>query len=295
MILKKIVMDNFMMHSHEEVDFSKLTKITGMNGQGKSSIATAYMWCLFDCDYQLKSNPAVRKVVDGKTVDDVDTSVTLILDVDGKEISMKKVQKRSYSKDGSSFKDDNKYFVNDVPKTLKDFNAYLDMDMSTMKMCSNINAFLNQKPTEMREFLFGLAENVSDVEIAKKNNLGIAIDLEKYTAEELSAMNKKVVADINKALPVFDGQIMEKTTDIQRKSDIDTAELELQKNVISEQMKEIEEKLDCIRDASVQHDSLTDELMKLKFHVSDLQNKANAELSKKRDSVKAEILSLIHI
>lgn len=166
--LLKIILENFMCYAHEEFDFFDLTKIFAMNGKGKSSIAAAYKWCLFNCDYELKDNPVVRREVGGKSVDDMDTSSTLVLDVDGKEVTMKKVQKRTYSKDGSSYKDDNKYFINDVPKTLKDFNAYLDVDMNVFKMCSNVNAFLNQKPADMREYLFNLVEDVSDIDVARQ-------------------------------------------------------------------------------------------------------------------------------
>ena len=150
--LKRVVLENFMCYAHAEFDFYAITKIVAKNGKGKSTIAAAYLWCLFNCDYELKDNPVVRREIDGASVDDMDTSVELTLDVDGKEITMKKVQKRTYSKDGSSYKDDNKYFINDVPKTLKDFNAYLDVDMNVFKMCSNVNAFLTQKPAEMREY-----------------------------------------------------------------------------------------------------------------------------------------------
>lgn len=112
------------------------------------------------------------------------------------------------SKDGSSYKDDNKYFVNDVPKTLKDFNAYLDIDMNMFKMCSNINAFLNQKPVEMREYLFGLVGDVTDLDIvSQKAELAELVPLlNKYTVEELSAMNKATKAKITKDLPILDGE-----------------------------------------------------------------------------------------
>ena len=167
----RMIVENFMNYVEKTFDFSDFTSISGRNGIGKSSIATAYNWCLFNCDYDLRDNPVVRREVNGKPVDDVDVAVTLVLDVEGKEVTMRKVQRRTYSKSGDSYKDDNKYFVNDVPKTLKDFNAYLETDMKTLLMCSNINAFLNQKPAEMREFLFGTVEDVSDIDVAKKKRL----------------------------------------------------------------------------------------------------------------------------
>jgi DNA repair exonuclease SbcCD ATPase subunit len=220
--LKKIILENFMCYAHEEFDFFRITKIMAENGEGKSTIGSCITWVLFNCDIDLKDNPVVRREVDGVSVDDMDTYGELTLDVDGKEITMKKVQKRTYSKDGNSYKDDNKYFVNDVPKTLKDFNAYLDIDMSVFKMCSNINAFLNQKPAEMREYLFSLVENVTDLDIARsKAELAELVPLlEKYSAEELSAMNKATKTKITKDLPILDGQIKEKERDIQLKQSI---------------------------------------------------------------------------
>lgn len=237
-VLKKVVLENFMCYAHAEFDFYAITKIMAKNGKGKSTIATAYLWCLFNCDYELKDNPVVRREIDGKSVDDMDTSVELTLDVDGKEVTMKKVQKRTYSKDGNSYKDDNKYFINDVPKALKDFNAYLDVDMNVFKMCSNVNAFLNQKPVEMREYLFGLVGDVTDLDIAsQKSELAELVPLlNKYTVEELSAMNKATKTKITKDLPILDGQIKEKERDIQLKQAIEVSDLELQKNSLKEQI-----------------------------------------------------------
>lgn len=289
--LKRVVLENFMCYAHTEFDFYDITKIIAKNGIGKSTIATAYLWCLFNCDYDLKDNPVVRREVDGVSVDDMDTYGELTFDVDGKEVTMKKVQKRTYSKDGSSYKDDNKYFVNDVPKTLKDFNAYLDIDMSVFKMCSNINAFLNQKPAEMREYLFSLVENVTDLDIAhSKAELAELVPLlEKYTTEELTAMNKATKAKIAKDLPILDGQIKEKERDIQIKSDIDTSDLELLKNSLKEQIK------DCIAKQTdndkllAEYDKASADILDLKFKQGDLSRKANEENVKARREIEGKI------
>ena len=289
--LKKVVLENFMCYAHAEFDFYAITKIMAKNGKGKSTIATAYLWCLFNCDYELKDNPVVRREVDGKSVDDMDTSVELTLDVDGKEITMKKVQKRTYSKDGSSYKDDNKYFVNDVPKTLKDFNAYLDVDMNVFKMCSNVNAFLNQKPAEMREYLFSLVGDVTDLDIAsQKAELAELVPLlNKYTVEELSAMNKATKTKITKDLPILDGQIKEKERDIQLKQAIEVSNLELQKNSLKEQI------ADCIAKQTdndklmAEYDKASADILDLKFKQGDLSRKANEENVKARREIENKI------
>lgn len=289
--LISLSVENFMCYASRTFDFCDITKIIAKNGIGKSTIATAYLWCLFNCDYELKDNPVVRREVDGVSVDDMDVSAELTLDVDGKEVTMKKVQKRTYSKDGSSYKDDNKYFVNDVPKTLKDFNAYLDVDMNVFKMCSNINAFLNQKPAEMREYLFSLVENVTDIDIAsQKAELAELVPLlEKYTTEELSAMNKATKAKIAKDLPILDGQIKEKERDIQIKQAIEISDLELQKNSLKVQI------ADCIAKQTdndkllAEYDKAGADILDLKFKQGDLLRKANEENIKVRRDIEDKI------
>lgn len=290
-VLKKVVLENFMCYVHAEFDFFKITKIMAENGEGKSTIGSCITWVLFNCDIDLKDNPVVRREVDGVSVDDMDTYGELTFDVGGKEITMKKVQKRTYSKDGSSYKDDNKYFINDVPKTLKDFNAYLDVDMNVFKMCSNINAFLNQKPAEMREYLFSLVENVTDLDIAhSKAELAELVPLlEKYTTEELTAMNKATKAKITKDLPILDGQIKEKERDIQIKSDIDTSDLELLRNSLKEQIADCVAKQTDNDKLLAEYDKASSDILNLKFELSDMSHKANEDSIKARRDIENRI------
>lgn len=289
--LKKVVLENFMCYAHAEFDFYGITKIMAKNGKGKSTIATAYLWCLFNCDYELKDNPVVRREADGRPIDNMDTSVELTLDVDGKEITMKKVQVRTYNKDKTGYKDDNSYYINDVRKNLKDFNAYLDVDMNVFKMCSNVNAFLNQKPAEMREYLFGLVGDVTDLDIAsRKAELAELVPLlEKYTTEELSAMNKATKTKITKDLPILDGQIKEKERDIQLKQAIDVSDLELQKNSLKEQIADCVAKQTDNDKLMAEYDKASLDILNLKFELSDMSRKANEGNTKARRDIENRI------
>lgn len=289
--LKSVALENFMCYARRTFDFYDITKIVAENGIGKSTIAMAYLWCLFNCDYELKDNPVVRREVDEVSVDDMDVSVELLLDVDGKEVTMKKVQKRTYSKDGNSYKDDNAYFVNDVRKNLKEFNAYLDIDMSVFKMCSNINAFLNQKPAEMREYLFSLVGDVTDFDIAsQKAELAELVPLlNKYTVEELSAMNKATKAKITKDLPILDGQIKEKERDIQIKQAIEISDLELQKNSLKVQIADCVAKQTDNGKLLAEYNKASADILDLKFKQGDLSRKANEENIKARRVIEDKI------
>ncbi len=284
--LKKLIVENFMAYPHAEFDFFNRTVVSGRNGIGKSTIATAYTWLMFGCDYQLKDNPMVRRTVDSKPVDDMDVYVEAILDINGKEVTARKVQKRKYKKDGVGYSDDNTYFINEVPKTLKAFNEYFEVDMNLLKMCSSPGAFLNQKTADMRSYLFGLVENVSDLDVSKENaELSAITDfLEKYSADELTAMNKATKSKIDKELPIIDGQIKEKQRDIQLKSDIDVTELELLKNTLSEQLEGNIKKQTDAEALEKDIQKKADGIFELKFQLSGLQTQANdANLNKIRE------------
>ena len=295
--LLKIVLENFMCYARKSFDFYDITKIMAKNGVGKSTIATGYLWCLFNCDYELKDNPVVRREVDGVSVDDMDVSVELVLDVDGKEVTMKKVQKRTYKeavKDGkivTTVSDNNSYYVNSVPKTLTAFNEYLGINMKMFKACSNINAFLSRKPDEMREYLFSLIESVTDLDMARsrKELAELVPMLGKYTVEEIRSMNKLISSNVVKQSPVIDGQIKEKERDIQMKQDMDVSDLELQRNYLKDQLD------DCIAKQTdndkllAEYDNASADIVLLKLRQSDMVHKANEDNIKARREIEQKI------
>lgn len=285
-LLKKLRIENFKGFKEAEFDFYKRTKVSGANGLGKSTLAAAYMWLFWNIDYNLSSNPNVRRKIDRQPVNDVPVSVEATLDMDGTEVTAKKVQKRSFKKDGS-FSDDNTYFINDAPKTLRDFNEYFGFDMDVFKLCSNVNAFLNQKPKEMREFLFGLVEDVSDLDVARKYEELVDLEplLEKYTVEELSAMNKASITKITKEQNGIPAAIAENKRYLV--DDIDTAELELQRNALQEKIDSIKAQLDDSEKARAEWQKKSDNIMELQFKKSDLERAATDKLKEERRSVQA--------
>ena len=65
--------------------------------------------------------------------------------------------------------DENSYFINGIPKQLKDFKGYFEVDLKNLQMCGNINAFLVKNKKDMRTYLFDKADSVSDLEIAERH------------------------------------------------------------------------------------------------------------------------------
>lgn len=287
-VLKKLRIENFKGFKEAEFNFFGYTKVSGANGLGKSTLAAAYMWLFWNIDYGLSSNPNIRRKINRQPINDVPVMVEATIDVDGKIVTARKVQKRSFKKDGS-FTDDNTYFINDAPKTLRDFNGYFGFDMDVFKLCSNVNAFLAQKPKEMREFLFGLVEDVSDLDVARKfEELAELVPLlEKYTAEELTAMNKASIAKITKEQNGIPAAIAENKRYLVE--NVDTAELELQKNALQEQIDSIRAQLDDSEKARTEWQKKSDDILELQFKKSDIENRASDELRTARAQIREEM------
>lgn len=289
--IKSIELSNFMKFGSFKADLTNFTKISGMNAEGKSTIATAILWLLFNCDYDMHDNPAVRRIVDGKSVDDMDVSVTVIFDTDGKEVIATKTQKRKYGKDEISYKDDNSYEVNGVPKTLTAFNEYFEIIPKTDKIYVIPNAFLTKKSDDMRAVLFELVDGITDRDIASENaELSELVPLlEKYTAEELKAMNNKASKDGKDISADRKSKIDGGMELIAQKQDLDIAEVELKKKALEDQLADCLEKQSGAEGLLAAYDKASSDALKLRFDLSDMQNKANAEARKNKDDVSKEL------
>ena len=294
--LKSLHLTNFMTYHDKTFTFGDTTKISGKNGSGKSSIVNGYMWLMFDTDMDLRSNPKIRREINGQPVNEMDVSVEAVFDIDGKTVTARKVQKRTFSKDKTSYKDDNTYFINEVPKTLKAFNEYFSVDMKLLQMCSNINAFLSKKDKDMREYLFSKVEDITDLGIAKKyGELAELVPLlEQYTVEEVEKMNKTSKFKIDKEIPILVGQIKEKERDVAENADIDVAELELLRNGLKKKIEEIKARQSDISKQYEEYQKLSDGVLELKFELNGLQQKANADLEEKRRKIRLEISDIDH-
>lgn len=280
--------ENFKGFKAFETNFANQTLICGRNGIGKSSIAELIMWVLFGVGNDLSNNPKVRHEVDQKTVNDVPVIGELTLDVDGVEVVARKVQKRTFKKDGS-YSDDNTYSINGVEKNLKDFNAYFGFSFNDLLMCMNIGAFLSQKPKEMREFLFKLPQSLSAEDVIAKypELFGLKEFIGKYSIEEIAAMNKASITKLNKEIAGYPARIDEVNRQIV--DDSNASELELQKKVLEEQIEEIENQEEDSVARTKEWDVMNQDLMELQFKKSDIEKHANSTLIEQRGELQRVI------
>lgn len=239
MELVKMIIKDFKGIRNLEIDFKKRTTIRGKNACGKSTIASAYSWVLFDKDINLVSNPKVVPI----NISEALPTVTLIFDFDGRPITITKMQKKVTGKpdeDGvSKITISNTYEINSVPKTERDFKAYLHYlglpETEDMLIASNTEVFTNLKSQDMRSILFSMANAVTDEQIAQSiGNVDDAANLlNNYTLEEIVAMNKASIKKCENQTKSIPDQIVGLEA---AKSMIDISELDLFKSSLNKRL-----------------------------------------------------------
>lgn len=293
MILKSLHIENFKGVKDKTYEFGKTTMVSGMNRRGKTTIGSAWYWLMSDKNYELVSNPNIRP----DNVEDCIPTVTANVGVDEKEITLSKMQKRKVGKPDkngvSKVTITNTYEINSVPKTERDFKAYLEelgFEFDKFLICSHPNVFtkdlsFKKKQDEMRKSLFAMASEKTDLEIAQMNKetADVAKLLESYKFEEIEAMNNASKKKAVEQLDAIPNQIigLEKA-----KVDVDVAEQELAKADLTRRIAECDKKI-----AGADHslDELRDKEMRLQLDISGITQTMNRELSNRRYEIDADL------
>ena len=295
-IIEKIELTNFKGCRNATYEFGeKSNSVLGQNGAGKSTIATAWYWVFANCDSDLHNNPAIFPL----DVEECTPTVRIWLKCDGKSVEVAKTQKCTVKKSKTGGADtvslSNSYEVNSVEYGERDFKkkmAEYGFDFDLFLPLSHPDVFTSQKSADMRKVLFGMASEKSDKEIADMTDgaADVAEMLTNYTAEEVKAMQNATLRKIREEYGK-DGEILRAKIEgmEQSKTDIDVAELELNRNVLREQIAENKAKQEDISKEFEEQQKASDGILELKFELNDLQRKANEELVKQKKDLQEQI------
>lgn len=292
--VREIRLTDFKGQQEKKVEFGHRAIVSGKNGCGKTTLADAFMWVFCDKDYSLKSNPDIRPDDGRECLPRVDIDLA----IDGKPVSVAKFQKRTESKpkDGKPGKValSNKYEINGVPKAERDFKADLKergFDFDNFLMLSHMEIFTDLKDADARKILFSMSDGAgkSDLEIAKTvpDCAELMPLLETYKADEIKAMNSATLKKAEEQLKAIPNQIigMEHS-----KVDADTAELELQKNALQEQISDLEKQI--TQAGNEKAGEIKAELAGLRTKLLEIDSKAKADLLEQKSSVCNKVSSL---
>lgn len=294
--IKRISLENFKGVKNATYQFDgKNVSAIGQNGAGKTTLFTAYMWLMADKDSDLKSNPNIRPL----GTEECTPRVEIVFNNGDFDITVAKIQKCTVKKGKNGGADtvslSNSYEVNSVEYGERDFKkkmAEYGFDFDLFLPLSHPDVFTSQKSADMRKVLFGMASEQSDFDIALQTDDCVEATnlLKMYTFEEVKAMQNATLRKIREEYGK-DGEILRAKIEgmEQSKTDIDVAELELQKKALNEQIVENKAKQEDISKEFEEQKKASDGVIELQFELNDLQRKANEELEKKRREIRAEI------
>lgn len=299
--IKEMTLEFFKGVRNATYKFSDSTNVFGENGLGKSTIATAFYWLLFDKSAELVSNPPIRP----DNVEECVPRVDIVLDVDGKEVNLAKYQKQKVKEDKDkgtrTVSLTNSYEINGVEKSKRDFDAYLNdlgIEMDKFLLLSHPNVFtsgLNSKKEmeQMRGLLFEMTKSYTDKEIAEMlpDMEEVLSLMENYTIDEIAAMQNSTIRKIKENYGK-DGEILraEIKAKEELKVDIDVAELELGRNVLKEMIADNQAKQNDVLKQYEEFQNVSADIVQLKMKLNDIERNINSELDTKKHNYEMELL-----
>lgn len=292
--INQIHIENFKGFKDKTFDFDgKTSVVKGKNASGKTTIANAFYWLLNDKDIDLNSNPNVKPI----GVAECQPTVAVTLTIDGKEVELCKSQKIKVSEPDENgvvkSSSSNTYMVNSVPKTERDFKAYLEElglpTTDTMLMMSHTDVFTGMKNADMRKVLFEMVTDHSDKDIANKmgNVPELAAFLDNYKLEEVEAIQKSSMKKINDRLESIPSQI--EGLELAKTEDKDTAEVELLIQSFNKDIADKQLKMDEIKAESNKYSSLLTEKMRLDFDRNTELQRMNETANQGREELEKSI------
>lgn len=297
-VIKQISLQNFKGCKNATYTFDgNNVTICGANGSGKTTIFDAFTWLLFGKDSLDNAKFEIRPLdKDGKQIDNVDICVSAALEIDGKEVELKKTQRQNWVKKRGSENpvlqgNVGSYEIDGYPRSEKDYKEYINGIVSDdlFKMLTNPTYFPNMPWKEQRATIMKFASDVSDIELATGDNRFAELlpEIEKApSTDDIKNKYQKSLNELKKKqveLPVRIDEISNS------KVDIDVAELELIKNSLIEQIAYVKSKIADTDKQFAEYQALSDGIMELKFAESDLVRKANEELVEKKRAIRSQI------
>lgn len=299
MMLKSLHLENFKGSKLLDVNFTEKTKTKGQNASGKTTVFDAFTWLLFNKNSAGEEKFNVRPLdKDGKRIDNVEIKVAAVLDVDGKEVELSKVQKQNWvKKRGTDIVtlqgNVNSFEIDGYPKSEAEFKAYvsgLAQNEEMFKMLTNPQYFSSLKWKDQRDILMKLTTEVSDVELAKE-----MFDENAYAESLIEELEKApstddIRAKFSKALSEWKKKQAEIPVRIDEaeksKVDVDVAEQELLKADLERKIEAVDDRME---NAGTEIDRLRGKEMQLQFDMSGIAQTMNRELSNRRSNIDADL------
>ena len=298
---------NFKGCKDRKIEFGDKTRIFGANATGKTTVFDSFTWLLFGKDSLGSTDFDVRPLdADGKMINSIEISVEAKISVDSDEYELKKVQKQKWVKkhgtDTRVFQGNvNEFEINGYPKSQKDFKDFISgiIDEDVFNMITNLNAFNALAWKKQREILMKFVGSFSDVEIAE----GLDEKYAKLIPELKIANTEDIVKKYTKAKTALNKDMVEipaRIDEISKQLVIaDVGALEVEKTAKEVALQKVEDEISGGAGKLEEINKKREEILNLKFHISEIQNEENQKLFDKskivRDNLNARDRELSNV
>lgn len=296
--LKSLIGRNFK-GGNFEINFSHTTEISGKNAAGKTRIHDAFTWLLFGKDSNDTKDFSIKDAVNLEN-NKLDHEVIGVLDVDGSEVTLKRVYKEKWTnKRGSPIAEftgnETVYFYNDVPCSQSEYTAKINaiIPESIAKLITNPFAFNSLKWEQRREVLVKIAGNVSDSDISNGNSDFGAL-LAMLNGKSLSEFKKEISAKkkkIKETKDLIPARIDESSRSKPESADFEFIEKSLtnKRGLIEKIDTAINDKVKAHREASLSVIQKNNDLNRLKMQLQNLEAEVKRESQKEIREVETKI------
>jgi len=289
--LTHITATNFCGIKHIDTDLWFKTLISGRNRAGKSTLHNMILWLFTDktSDNSAAGDSVRPHDANGVREDHVEVSVSATAKTESGEYTLTKTQRQKWIKrrgteDREFQGNENLYEINGVPKSAKDFTAFINENIcpvDDLPFCINANAFLSLDTKKRRTKLLSMAKSFTDDDVIATNPAfeELRNDLKVGTIEELMKRSKSTITLLKKEQGEIPVRVDELNSQI---ANLDFSALELEKNALNDQIAEIDKQA-----AEVQ--AIREEVAKAKMELSDIKNSLNSSANEKRHGLELKL------
>ena len=302
--IKSVDLQNYRCFSGERefhANFGQKTRVSGKNGSGKSTVMNAVMEVLTGKNADGTQADNVRPIVDGQEVEGVDVERTVVLDIGGKEIEIKKITKQKRERvdgemqyvPGSNV---NSYTVDGIAFNQKKLDEFISDNIcppETLLACCNPNAFLSLKSTtDMRAFLekmagFDLNEYIKSLgaEFAEVEEITKGHPIEQVQ----KTLNKQLI-DQKKATTKAETEWKYEKAKAVDSGEDDVTRLTEEKVSYEKQISILDEQEKSLDDVMAAYDKRSKDILDLKFEQSEIVRKANEGLVNQKKKLNEDVV-----
>lgn len=254
--------------------------IYGKNKAGKTTLFNSFIWTLFGKDANDRSDYKIKPIDEnGNDIPKLESSAKYVLDVDGEEISIKRVYKEHWKKQRGSLEatfEGNKteFYWNDVPMKKSEFNEKVAdlVNEKIFKLITNPYAFENLSKEEKRQVLVSIVDEISDEDIFKLDP-DFEILKEKTSNKSFEEYSKQIKFSIKTTKENLDA-IPIQISEVER-SKPDPINTEL----IHSEIKDFQEQIDSIDSKIENKSSINDEVFEHNNSIKDEIYKIENEIT----------------